>query len=155
MSNAKLPDDMIQRLVAIDAELTSWFLANRLSDDFGSHPSELAYCDLSNSITDLVLDKVIGFTKPERELHGRFIHIDTDCPWFPVKPESLTLIKGDWVAVLVNRRTGIVSKKTEPDTEQRIRNFVAACDTYNPKFKQVAWPDANVRVGDRIFKEPI
>lgn len=34
--------------------------------------------------------KVIGFTKPEHELHGRFIHIDTDAPWFPVKPESLT-----------------------------------------------------------------
>lgn len=36
--------------------------------------------------------KIIGFTKPEHKLHGRFIHIDTDAPWFPVKPESLTLL---------------------------------------------------------------
>jgi hypothetical protein len=36
--------------------------------------------------------KVIGFTKPERELHGRFVHIDSDSPWFPVSPESLS----DW-----------------------------------------------------------
>ena len=36
--------------------------------------------------------KIIGFTKPEHELHGRFVHIDTDAPWFPVKPESLTRI---------------------------------------------------------------
>ena len=46
--------------------------------------------------------KVIGFTTPENEQHGRFIDIDTDAPWFPVKPESLTKIcdgyrKGDQV----------------------------------------------------------
>lgn len=34
--------------------------------------------------------KVIGFAaKPDQ---GRFIHIDTDCCWFPVKRESLTII---------------------------------------------------------------
>lgn len=36
--------------------------------------------------------KVIGFTKPEHELHGRFIHIDYDCVWFPTSPESLRKI---------------------------------------------------------------
>lgn len=36
--------------------------------------------------------KIIGFTKPEDKLYGRFIHINTDCPWFPVKPGSLTLL---------------------------------------------------------------
>jgi hypothetical protein len=35
--------------------------------------------------------RVIGFTKPEHELHGRFIHLDTDAPWFPVAPESLSV----------------------------------------------------------------
>lgn len=68
MSIPKLPNDLIQRLVAIDAELTSWFLANRISDDFGSHPSELAYCDLSNSITDLVLDEHVGNAELVRTL---------------------------------------------------------------------------------------
>ena len=34
--------------------------------------------------------RVIGFTKPEHELHGRFVHIDGGAPWFPVKPESLS-----------------------------------------------------------------
>lgn len=33
--------------------------------------------------------KVLGFTKPEDMNHGRFIHIDYDCAWFPVKPEEL------------------------------------------------------------------
>lgn len=36
--------------------------------------------------------RVIGFTKPEHEVNGRFIHIDSDSPWFPVKPESLKLL---------------------------------------------------------------
>ena len=35
---------------------------------------------------------VIGFTTPENELHGRFVHINTDSPWFPVPPGSLTKI---------------------------------------------------------------
>jgi hypothetical protein len=34
---------------------------------------------------------VIGFAKPEHYLHGRFIHISSDSPWFPTKRESLTL----------------------------------------------------------------
>jgi hypothetical protein len=34
---------------------------------------------------------VIGFAKPEHQLHGRFIHLHHDSPWFPVKRESLTL----------------------------------------------------------------
>ena len=34
--------------------------------------------------------RVIGFTKPEHELHGRFVHINSSSPWFPVSPESLT-----------------------------------------------------------------
>jgi len=33
--------------------------------------------------------EVLGFTLPGDELHGRFIYLDTDCYWFPVKPESL------------------------------------------------------------------
>ena len=33
--------------------------------------------------------RIIGFAKPEHELHGRFVHLDTDAPWFPVRPESL------------------------------------------------------------------
>ena len=33
--------------------------------------------------------KVLGFTTPEDVSHGRFIHIDTDCAWFPVSPDSL------------------------------------------------------------------
>lgn len=37
--------------------------------------------------------KVIGFTKPEHEENGRFIHIDSECVWFPKSPESLTLIE--------------------------------------------------------------
>lgn len=36
--------------------------------------------------------RVIGFAKPEHEQHGRFIHIDSDSPWFPVKPESLKAV---------------------------------------------------------------
>ena len=32
---------------------------------------------------------VIGFAK-DTGLYGRFIHLDTDCYWFPKKPESLT-----------------------------------------------------------------
>lgn len=34
---------------------------------------------------------VIGFAKPEDQLHGRFIHLHDESPWFPVKRESLTL----------------------------------------------------------------
>lgn len=34
--------------------------------------------------------RVIGFTKPEDELYGRFIYIDWDNPWFPVRPEELS-----------------------------------------------------------------
>jgi len=30
---------------------------------------------------------VIGFS--DEPLYGRFIHLDHDCYWFPVKPESL------------------------------------------------------------------
>jgi hypothetical protein len=37
--------------------------------------------------------QVIGFAKPEDEFNGRFIHISTDSPWFPVAPESLTLVE--------------------------------------------------------------
>jgi len=35
--------------------------------------------------------QVLGYTTAKNELHGRFIHIDFDSPWFPVKPEQLTL----------------------------------------------------------------
>ena len=34
---------------------------------------------------------VIGFAKLEDQLHGRFIHLHDEAPWFPVKRESLTL----------------------------------------------------------------
>lgn len=37
--------------------------------------------------------KVLGYTKPENQLYGRFIHLNSDSPWFPVKPESLELWK--------------------------------------------------------------
>jgi hypothetical protein len=30
---------------------------------------------------------ILGFA--DEPLHGRFIHLDTDCWWFPVRPESL------------------------------------------------------------------
>lgn len=36
---------------------------------------------------------VIGFAKPENEVGERFIHISTDSPWFPCKPEELTYQK--------------------------------------------------------------
>lgn len=36
--------------------------------------------------------KVLGYTTPENELNGRFIHIDYDCVWFPTSPESLKKI---------------------------------------------------------------
>lgn len=32
---------------------------------------------------------VVGFA--DELFHGRFIHLDTDSWWFPVRPESLTL----------------------------------------------------------------
>lgn len=34
--------------------------------------------------------KVIGFASKEDMFNGRFIHINTDAPWFPVRPEMLT-----------------------------------------------------------------
>jgi hypothetical protein len=34
---------------------------------------------------------VIGFAKLEDQLHGRFIHLHDEAPWFPVRRESLTL----------------------------------------------------------------
>lgn len=34
---------------------------------------------------------VIGFAKPENEVNGGFVHISTECAWFPVKPETLTV----------------------------------------------------------------
>ncbi len=34
---------------------------------------------------------VIGFAKPEHQLHGRFIHISSDCAWFPCTRESLKI----------------------------------------------------------------
>jgi len=33
---------------------------------------------------------ILGYTRPEDVLHGRFIHVNSDSPWFPVKPEQLT-----------------------------------------------------------------
>lgn len=33
---------------------------------------------------------VIGFADDD-ELNGRFIHLDVDCWWFPMKPVNLTL----------------------------------------------------------------
>ena len=38
--------------------------------------------------------RVVGFTKPENELHGRFVYIDSDSPWFPVNPEQLSVWVG-------------------------------------------------------------
>ena len=35
--------------------------------------------------------KVIGFSTVEDMFHGRFIHLDYDCFWFPAKPESLEI----------------------------------------------------------------
>lgn len=32
---------------------------------------------------------VVGFAKPAGELGGRFIYIDYDCAWFPVRPDQL------------------------------------------------------------------
>lgn len=49
--------------------------------------------------------KVIGFAKPEDELHGRFIYIDTDCPWMPVTPSSLSRLGTD---VVEDVRLGII-----------------------------------------------
>ncbi|MDC8832925.1 hypothetical protein [Alteromonas gilva] len=34
--------------------------------------------------------RVIGFSKKEDVFNGRFIHLDTDAPWFPARPEMLT-----------------------------------------------------------------
>ncbi len=34
--------------------------------------------------------KVMGFTLPGNECHGRTVYIDTDCYWFPKRPDSLT-----------------------------------------------------------------
>ena len=39
--------------------------------------------------------KVRGFTKIENVLHGRFIYIDTDSPWFPVDPNQLSMFDDD------------------------------------------------------------
>lgn len=33
--------------------------------------------------------EVIGFTKPEHMIDGRFVHINSTSPWFPVIPDSL------------------------------------------------------------------
>ena len=52
---------------------------------------------------EFILHRVIGFTKIEDELHGRFVHIDTDSPWFPVKPESLEKINVDDVVTDCSR----------------------------------------------------
>ena len=45
------------------------------TNDFG-----VAFCDL----------KVTGFT-PSGEGHGRFVYLDKDSWWFPVKPDQLRL----------------------------------------------------------------
>lgn len=39
--------------------------------------------------------KIVGFAKPEHTFYGRFVHIDSDCAWFPVKPESLEIIENE------------------------------------------------------------
>lgn len=71
---------------------------NRLPDDAQDSPP--IPCDFK------VGDKVVftndygvefqlfvrGFC-PEPILNGRFIYVFTDCWWFPVKPESLRLVK--------------------------------------------------------------
>lgn len=37
--------------------------------------------------------KVLGYTKPENMIGDRYIHINTDSPWFPVHPRSLSRYK--------------------------------------------------------------
>lgn len=73
------------------------FYADNEMVDAPPKPCEFKVGDVVKFTNDYWVEfephKVIGFTKPENELHGRFIHIDTDCPWFPVKPESLTILK--------------------------------------------------------------
>lgn len=73
------------------------FYADNEMVDAPPKPCEFKVGDVVKFTNDYGVEfeprKVIGFTKPEHELHGRFIHIDTDCPWFPVKPESLTLLE--------------------------------------------------------------
>ncbi len=34
---------------------------------------------------------IIGFCKPEHVLHGRFVHLGDDSPWFPVHPHQVVL----------------------------------------------------------------
>lgn len=71
-----------------------WYENNRMVNE-SPMPCDFKIGDIVKFTNDYGVEfgphKVLGYTTPEDVLHGRFIHIDTDAPWFPVKPESLTL----------------------------------------------------------------
>lgn len=64
-----------------------------------NHPPELCDFQVGDTVkftndygVEFEPHKVIGFTTARHKVGGRFIHINSDSPWFPVAPESLTLI---------------------------------------------------------------
>lgn len=72
----------------------SWYEKNNMVSE-PPMPCDLKVGDIVKFTNDYGAEfgphKVLGYTTPENVLHGRFIHIDSDAPWFPAKPESLTL----------------------------------------------------------------
>lgn len=70
-----------------------WYASNSMVSE-PPMPCEFKVKDLVKFTNDYGVEfgpyKILGYTTPENVLHGRFIHVNSDSPWFPVKPEQLT-----------------------------------------------------------------
>lgn len=69
-----------------------WYANNEMVSE-PPRPCEFKVGDIVMFTNDYGIEfgpyKVLGYTTPENEMHGHFIHIDYDCVWFPTSPESL------------------------------------------------------------------
>lgn len=70
--------------------------------------------------------RVIGFAKPQDHIHGRYVHISSDSPWFPVDPKNLTPSKRPETPEC----TKLHSIK---HLSQTIHDFMEYCDTEGVK----------------------
>lgn len=72
-----------------------WYAGNNMASET-AHPCEFAIGDKVQFTNDqgcvFAPRTVIGFARPGSEVGGRFVYIDSDCPWCPVSPDSLKKI---------------------------------------------------------------
>lgn len=72
-----------------------WYESDNMATET-AHPCEFKIGDTVQYTNDqgvvFAPRKIIGYCKPESEFNGRFIYINSDSPWFPVRPESLVKI---------------------------------------------------------------